>query len=85
MSKFFDPLHISPLSQGASVICAVLTLGLRRGSGTIAVHSSKKGLRITMNNKTICHGKTIELLHADFMVKRSIEQRKASEQKGAAA
>lgn len=67
MSTFFrNPKHLHLMSPSLSVIIAALNCGIDGKCGTAAVHAGKKGMRVTLNGKTIAQGKTHEELEANF-------------------
>ena len=67
MDKFLkNPNHLNLMSEGLSVIIAVLNAGIDGNCGTAAVHAGKTGMRVTLNGKTIAKGKTHKELAAFF-------------------
>jgi hypothetical protein len=63
------------MSPSLSVVIAVLNCGIDGKCGTAAVHAGKKGMRVTLNGKTLAKGKNHEELNANFKAIQEKAQR----------
>ncbi len=59
-----DKIHI--FHPGIGSILGPLNSGLDGVHGTISIHASKNGLRMSQNGKTLAKGKTLGQLHKNL-------------------
>lgn len=60
-----NPSLLHPLSSAVSSVIGPLNSALG-GNGSCAVHASKRGLRLTLNGRTLVKGRTPDEFHAAF-------------------
>lgn len=65
--------RLNPFGPVAGIILGCLESGLTGKHGTAAIHTSKNGLRLTLNSKTLVKGKTVD----EFVTKYRAAQEKA--------
>lgn len=58
-AKFFDTRpKFRLVDQPSAMVCSLLNAGLHQGIGSVGIHASKAGLRITICGHTVARGKT---------------------------
>lgn len=67
-SKIFPP--ITMFSDVVPAIIGVLNFGLEEKGGAVAVHASSRGMRITLDGKTIAQGHSPQTLFEEFKSKQ---------------